>query len=110
MRRLARQGPPGGRGLTPLKPEVSAGTPETGKLRLNEWTTPDGERRSGMQVVADAVSFLDPPRKAGGPRGAVAEPAATHSPGGRPACCRPARNAPDAVIVWSATVSTEGEV
>ena len=54
-----------------------------GKLRLNEWTTPDGERRSRIQVVADAVSFLDPPKKAGDPDGAVAEPAA--KPADRPA-------------------------
>ena len=54
-----------------------------GKLRLNEWTTPDGERRSRIQVVADAVSFLDPPKKAGDPDGAVAQPAA--KPADRPA-------------------------
>ena len=29
-----------------------------GKLRLNEWTGRDGERRSRLQVVADAVQFL----------------------------------------------------
>jgi single-strand DNA-binding protein len=29
-----------------------------GKLRLNEWTSKDGERRSKIQVVADAVQFL----------------------------------------------------
>jgi len=32
-----------------------------GKLRLNEWTIPDGERRSRIQVVAAAVGFLGPP-------------------------------------------------
>jgi single-stranded DNA-binding protein len=46
-----------------------------GKLRLNEWTTKDGERRSRLQVVAAAVQFLDPPKKASDPDGAVAEPA-----------------------------------
>jgi single-strand DNA-binding protein len=35
-----------------------------GKLRLNEWTTKDGERRSRIQVVADAVQFLDAPKTA----------------------------------------------
>jgi single-strand DNA-binding protein len=35
-----------------------------GKLRLNEWTSRDGERRSRVQVVADAVDFLDAPTKA----------------------------------------------
>ena len=33
-----------------------------GKLRLNEWTSRDGERRSRLQVVADAVQFLDKPK------------------------------------------------
>jgi single-strand DNA-binding protein len=45
-----------------------------GKLRLNEWTTKDGERRSKIQVVADAVQFLDSPTKTGDPDGGVAEP------------------------------------
>ena len=34
-----------------------------GRLRLNEWTSKDGERRSKIQVVADAVQFLDAPKK-----------------------------------------------
>jgi single-strand DNA-binding protein len=46
-----------------------------GKLRLNEWTTKDGERRSRIQVVADAVQFLDAPKKTGDADGGVAEPA-----------------------------------
>ena len=47
-----------------------------GKLRLNEWTSREGERRSRIQVVADAVQFLDPPKKtAGDPDGGVADPA-----------------------------------
>jgi single-strand DNA-binding protein len=45
------------------------------KLRLSEWTGRDGERRSKIQVVADAVQFLGAPTKAGDPDGAVAEPA-----------------------------------
>ena len=35
-----------------------------GKLRLNEWTGRDGEKRSRIQVVADAVDFLGAPTKA----------------------------------------------
>ena len=54
-----------------------------GKLRLREWTTADGERRSRIQVVADAVQFLDPPKKTDDPDGGVAEPA--DKPEGRPA-------------------------
>ena len=46
-----------------------------GRLRLNEWTTKDGERRSKIQVVADAVQFLGSPKKAADPDGGVAEPA-----------------------------------
>jgi single stranded DNA-binding protein (ssb) len=34
----------------------------TGRLRLNEWTTDAGERRSKLQVVADDVAFLDRPK------------------------------------------------
>ena len=55
-----------------LRPEVSAGTPESGRFRLNEWTGRDGEKRSKLQVVADAVQFLDPSKKAGDPDGAHA--------------------------------------
>jgi single-strand DNA-binding protein len=43
-----------------------------GKLRLSEWTGRDGERRSKVQVVADAVQFLGSPKKAGDPDGGVA--------------------------------------
>jgi len=46
-----------------------------GKLRLNEWTDRNGERRSKVQVVADAVQFLGKPTKAAEPDGDVAEPA-----------------------------------
>lgn len=34
----------------------------TGRLRLNEWTNADGDKRSKLQVVADDVSFLDKPK------------------------------------------------
>jgi single-strand DNA-binding protein len=44
-----------------------------GRLHLNEWTGRDGERRSKLQVVADAVQFLGAPKKAGGPDGGVTE-------------------------------------
>jgi single-strand DNA-binding protein len=45
-----------------------------GKLRFSEWTGRDGERRSKLQVVANAVQFLGFPRKAGDPNGGVADP------------------------------------
>ena len=44
-----------------------------GKLRLSEWTDRNGERRSKVQVVADAVTFLGKPTKAAGPDGGVAD-------------------------------------
>ena len=46
-----------------------------GRLRLSERTGRDGERRSKIQVVADAVQVLGAPTKAAGPDGGVAEPA-----------------------------------
>jgi single-strand DNA-binding protein len=46
-----------------------------GKLRLNEWTTKDGERRSRLQVVADAVQFLDKPKTDKGPAEPIEKPA-----------------------------------
>jgi single-strand DNA-binding protein len=49
-----------------------------GKLRFSEWTSRDGERRSKLQVVADAVQFLGSPKSAGEEDGGVAEPA--HKP------------------------------
>ena len=51
-----------------------------GKLRLSEWTTKDGERRSKVQVVAEAVQSLGSPKKAGDPDGGVAD-----EPSDRPA-------------------------
>ena len=54
-----------------------------GRLHLNEWTSRDGERRSRLQVVADAVQFLDPPKAASEPDGGVADPVA--KPADRPA-------------------------
>lgn len=54
-----------------------------GRLRLNEWTDRNGEKRSRIQVVADAVQFLGKPTKAGAPDGGVAE--ADEKPADRPA-------------------------
>jgi single-strand DNA-binding protein len=44
-----------------------------GKLRLNEWTSREGERRSRIQVVAATVTFLGKPTTAAEPDGGVAE-------------------------------------
>jgi single-strand DNA-binding protein len=58
-----------------------------GKLRFSEWAGRDGERRSKVQVVADAVQFLGSPRKAGDPDGGVAqdEQSCGDKPADRPA-------------------------
>jgi single-strand DNA-binding protein len=34
----------------------------TGRLHTSEWTTPDGERRSRLEVIGDDVQFLDRPK------------------------------------------------
>ena len=54
-----------------------------GPRRSAEWTGRDGERRSKIQVVADAVQFLGSPKKVGDPDGGVAEP--VNKPADRPA-------------------------
>jgi single-strand DNA-binding protein len=46
-----------------------------GKLRFSEWTGRDGERRSKIQVVADAVQFLGSPKAAKPAADEVDEPA-----------------------------------
>ncbi len=56
----------------------------TGRLRLNEWATADGEKRSKLQVVADDVSFLDKPKVDGNGNGAAAK----DEPAERPAAGR----------------------
>lgn len=43
-------------------------------LRLNEWTTSEGQRRSRLQVVADVVQFLGSSQKTGDRDGAAAQP------------------------------------
>ena len=57
-----------------------------GKLRLNEWTDRNGEKRSRIQVVADAVQFLGKPTKTSEPDGDEAEP--DDKPADRPALGR----------------------
>ena len=54
-----------------------------GRLHLNEWTSREGERRSRLQVVADAVQFLDAPKKAAESDGGVDDGA--DKPANRPA-------------------------
>lgn len=63
-----------------------------GRMHLNEWTSREGERRSRLQVVADAVQFLDPPKKAADPDGAGAD-RPTSPPTGQPSAPTAARPA-----------------
>lgn len=45
-----------------------------GRLKLDEWTTPEGQKRSKLRVSADRVQFLGAPKGAGsgGAKGATA--------------------------------------
>jgi single-strand DNA-binding protein len=52
----------------------------TGRLRLNEWTNAEGEKRSKLQVVADDVSFLDKPKADANGNGAPAKEEASDRP------------------------------
>jgi len=38
-----------------------------GRLRMGQWTTPDGQKRSRLTVVADRVQFLGGPGRAAEP-------------------------------------------
>jgi len=70
----------------PLPPSLVPGAvwrAVVGRLHLNEWTSREGERRSHLQVVADAVQFLDPPTKTADPDGAMAEAAEKPAVGAR---------------------------
>ena len=37
----------------------------SGRLELDEWTEPDGERHSRYEVLADQLEVLDPPADGG---------------------------------------------
>ena len=60
------EAPAGSRRRLKFDPDPNRMSPQQlrngGRLRLNEWTTPYGERRSKLQVVADDVTFLDKPK------------------------------------------------
>jgi single-strand DNA-binding protein len=53
-----------------------------GRLQVRNWTSPEGQRRRAMEVVADNVQALDRPREtgAGAAPGAGAEPDAPAPP------------------------------
>ena len=35
-----------------------------GRIELDEWVTPQGERKSRYEVLADQLELIDPPRRA----------------------------------------------
>lgn len=45
-----------------------------GRLELDQWTSPDGAKRSRLRVVADGFQFLDSPRANGNQTEAAADP------------------------------------
>ena len=42
-----------------------------GHLKLDQWTTQDGQKRSMIKVVLESMQFLDPRPEGGGPRGSA---------------------------------------
>jgi single-strand DNA-binding protein len=45
-----------------------------GRLHLNQWTTPEGDKRSKHEVVVDNFTFLGGPRPSGGREGGEGAP------------------------------------
>jgi single-strand DNA-binding protein len=86
-----------GRQAETCKQYLSKGRPifVEGQLRLDQWETPQGEKKSRMKVRALSVQFLGAPGGAGG-GGGGGRPAGNYSSGDRPAGgegARPARPA-----------------
>ena len=46
-----------------------------GKLRWSQWDTPDGDKRSKVEIIADDIEFLSPRGEGGGGSGSYAPPA-----------------------------------
>lgn len=67
------QGEAAGRILT-----KGAGVAVDGRLDWREWTTGSGEKRQGVEIIADTVQFLDGPRRPSG------EEPSTGASGGQP--------------------------
>lgn len=53
-----------------------------GKLRWSQWETPDGDKRSKVEIVADDIEFLSSRGEGGGGGGGYAAPAADTKPAG----------------------------
>lgn len=50
-----------------------------GRLRWREWTTPEGQKRQAVDIVAETVQFLGSPGDAGGGNGFSSSARATES-------------------------------
>ena len=63
---------------------LSKGTKLTveGKLRWSQWETPEGDKRSKVEIVADDIEFMSSRGEGGGGSAAYAPPAETPSDGG----------------------------
>lgn len=64
---------------------LSKGTKVTieGKLRWSQWETPEGDKRSKVEIIADDIEFMSP-RNEGGAGGGYSAPAAPASPASAP--------------------------
>jgi single-strand DNA-binding protein len=51
-----------------------------GHLQQRSWETPEGQKRSKHEVVAERVQFLGPRKAAGGPAPAEDQPEAPRAP------------------------------
>lgn len=51
-----------------------------GKLRWSQWETPEGDKRSKVEIVADDIEFMSSRGEGGGGGGGYAAPAAASKP------------------------------
>lgn len=51
-----------------------------GKLRWRQWETPEGDKRSAVEIIADDIEFMSSRGEGGGGGGGYAAPAASSSP------------------------------
>jgi len=56
-----------------------------GRLQVRSWTTPEGQRRRAMEVVADAVRALDRPKEGAAGEAAAEGPPEEPAPSDQPA-------------------------
>lgn len=55
-----------------------------GHLKLDQWTSQDGQKRSRLVIVVDNFQFLDPRQDGGGPRSAGGPPPRRSAPQDEP--------------------------